>query len=299
MSTTTNPNPTPEAATLAVDLIRSTNPSIAPKSEADRIATSQTLHRLNLLTTWFGGLETAKNALQGKTVLEIGCGQGDMTVVLAWAVGPTGKIAAIDPAPLDYGSPETLREAQERVSKSEIGARIEWVQADPVEVLLRDPKLRGADYIVLAHSLLYMKSTGYLEELFRALAPAASRSAESASSPKLLLAEWGMRVSNENARAHLLTVQAQAAQPLDSGNVQLYLEPKVTIELATEAGWKREKETWIESPDLDDGAWEVAAARSMSVGGGTDATVRGYLEEMDRVAIEPIGSMDVWTAVLR
>jgi len=222
-----------------------------------------------------------------------------MTVALAWAVGPMGKVNAIDPAPLDYGSPETLQEAQERVSRSEIGGRISWVQADPVEALLRDQNLGDADYVVLAHSLLYMKSTEYLAELFRALAPAASRSEpESASSPKLLVAEWGMRVSNESARAHLLAVQAQAAQPVESGNVQLYLEPKVTMEVATKAGWKGESETWIESPDLDDGAWEVWAARSISEDGDTGEATRKYLEEMNRLASEPIRSMDVWTGVL-
>lgn len=36
-------------------------------------------------------------------VLEIGCGQGDATVVLAETLGERGQITAIDPAPLDYG----------------------------------------------------------------------------------------------------------------------------------------------------------------------------------------------------
>ena len=36
-------------------------------------------------------------------VLEVGCGQGDATVVLAETLGENGQITAIDPAPLDYG----------------------------------------------------------------------------------------------------------------------------------------------------------------------------------------------------
>ena len=200
-----------ELSELATSLIQQTNPSLSSKTEGSRIAFSQTHHRLNLLTTWFGSLEAAKNALSGKTILEIGCGQGDMTVALAWAVGPTGKVVAIDPAPLDYGSPETLREAQERVSRSGIGERIKWVQADPVEALGREKRFGEVDYVVLAHSLLYMKRVEYVGELLRALRSAPSISAESASSPELLIAEWGMRVSNESARAHLLAVQAQAA----------------------------------------------------------------------------------------
>ena len=39
----------------------------------------------------------------GSHILEIGCGQGDATIVLADAVGESGKVTAIDPAPLDYG----------------------------------------------------------------------------------------------------------------------------------------------------------------------------------------------------
>jgi hypothetical protein len=97
----------------------------------------------------------------------------------------------------------------------------------------------------------------------------------------------------------LYAVQAQASQPLESGNVQLYLEPNDTMKIAIDAGWKGEKETWIESPDLDDGAWEVWAARSMSVTDDTNEATREYLQEMNRLASEPIRSMDVWTAVLR
>ena len=295
MSDSSASRPNSQTSDLAIELIRQTNPLLSPKSEATRIAISQTQHRLNLLAAWFGSLETAGNALEGKTVLEIGCGQGDMTVALAWAVGPSGKVNAIDPAPLDHGSPETLRQAQERIStSSSLGGRVDWIQSDPVEALERDSKLRGADYIVLAHSLLYMRSKEYVGELFRTF-----RSTAEPASRKLLIAEWGMLVSNESAKAHLYAVRAQAAQPLESGNVQLYLEPKVTRELAIDAGWEGEEDRWIESPELDDGAWEVAAARSMSVADDSGDAARGFLEDMECVVVEPTRCMDVWTSVLR
>jgi ubiquinone/menaquinone biosynthesis C-methylase UbiE len=41
----------------------------------------------------------------GASVLEIGCGQGDMSIVLAAAAGPTGHVTALDPGALDYGTP--------------------------------------------------------------------------------------------------------------------------------------------------------------------------------------------------
>lgn len=57
---------------------------------------SQTLHRLVLLQHW--------NIPTGSKVLELGCGQGDCTTVLAHAVGEQGSVVAVDPAALDYGT---------------------------------------------------------------------------------------------------------------------------------------------------------------------------------------------------
>lgn len=58
---------------------------------------SQTLHRLKLLQYW--------NIPSGSKVLELGCGQGDCTTVLAYAMGEQGSVVAVDPAELDYGEP--------------------------------------------------------------------------------------------------------------------------------------------------------------------------------------------------
>jgi predicted methyltransferase len=57
---------------------------------------SQTLHRLLLLQHW--------NIPTNSKVLELGCGQGDCTTVLAYAVGEQGRVVAVDPAELDYGA---------------------------------------------------------------------------------------------------------------------------------------------------------------------------------------------------
>lgn len=57
---------------------------------------SQTLHRQTLVREW--------QITAGAKVLELGCGQGDCTTVLADAVGPEGKVIAVDPASLDYGT---------------------------------------------------------------------------------------------------------------------------------------------------------------------------------------------------
>ena len=61
---------------------------------------AQTLHRLELLQHW--------NIPTGSKVLELGCGQGDCTTVLAHAVGDQGRVVAVDPAELDYGASFSL-----------------------------------------------------------------------------------------------------------------------------------------------------------------------------------------------
>lgn len=59
------------------------------------IQLAQTLHRIRLLQQW--------NISTSSKVLELGCGQGDCTTVLACAVGEQGNVVAVDPADLTYG----------------------------------------------------------------------------------------------------------------------------------------------------------------------------------------------------
>lgn len=56
---------------------------------------SQTLHRFALVQEW--------KISNGSKVVEIGCGQGDCTTVIASAVGEEGSVVAIDPADSSYG----------------------------------------------------------------------------------------------------------------------------------------------------------------------------------------------------
>ncbi|THX47863.1 S-adenosyl-L-methionine-dependent methyltransferase [Aureobasidium pullulans] len=103
---------------------------------------SQTLHRLEILKNW--------NISAGSRVLELGCGQGDCTTVLAHAVGGDGKVVAVDPASLDYGSPYTLGQAQNHISNGPLGDRIIWVQQSPLEYLSANHT--RFDAAILAHT---------------------------------------------------------------------------------------------------------------------------------------------------
>jgi len=60
------------------------------------IQQSQTLHRLLLTQQW--------SIPAGSKLLELGCGQGDCTAVLAHSVGEQGNVVAVDPAELSYGA---------------------------------------------------------------------------------------------------------------------------------------------------------------------------------------------------
>src|SRR5689334_16977889 len=78
----------------------------------------QAEHRIKLINSWnrlpsSASTTTATAVIKpGSRVLELGCGQGTATTVLAEAVGPSGHVDAVDPGSLDYGSPLTLGQAQ-------------------------------------------------------------------------------------------------------------------------------------------------------------------------------------------
>lgn len=78
-----------QLAAMSSDLINIAKLSDGGSSEP------QIQHRLDVLNKW--------NIPLGSKILEIGCGQGDFTLVAAYMVGDQGHVTGIDPAPLDYG----------------------------------------------------------------------------------------------------------------------------------------------------------------------------------------------------
>jgi tRNA A58 N-methylase Trm61 len=106
----------------------------------------------------------------GSTVLEIGCGQGDMTLVLGAAVGPHGQVTAIDTARETDGSPVTFAEATARIQRSPYGPNITFLfGTDILSLELSLPCVRY-DAAVLAHSSWYMAAPEQLSRVLRHLA---------------------------------------------------------------------------------------------------------------------------------
>ncbi|PPJ60365.1 hypothetical protein CBER1_10766 [Cercospora berteroae] len=312
---------------LAATLSKST---ISGSSDATQ--TSQLVHRLNILAKWSDNdLTKARAALQGRCVLELGCGQGDMTVALAHLVQNQidadhsekqehlykGTVLALDPADLDYGAPYTLRQAQEYISQSDsgLGKYIDWLQCDPIKYLenLNDRNEGNStteeqfpDFIILAHSIFYLPGEENSSRLLRALhdASSQSRAQNNRNPPRLLLAEWGMKITSPAAEAHALAVEIQKSKPIKEGNVQCVITPARIVELANEAGWTMEREAWIESPEVDDGKWEVGAVKAgINLNGLEEhSEIRRKYQRMLQLSEEEGGevkSMDVWTGVFR
>jgi 2-polyprenyl-3-methyl-5-hydroxy-6-metoxy-1,4-benzoquinol methylase len=257
----------------------------------------QNSHRTNLINTW----SIARNS----KIIEIGCGQGDCTDVLARAVGPDGHIDAIDPAPLDYGSPETLGEAQARLSQSHIGPRITWHQATPVE-FLASVEEEAYDIAVLCHSIWYFASPAIVSDTLCALKGKAK---------KLCVAEYALSATEAAAMPHVLAALTRATleahKDVSEENIRTALAPDAICCIAKEAGWKLMGEKRIvPEKGLEDGKWETKTVVDKDFLEEVEENikeekVRVVLRSMRgavREAVEALGgkdirTMDVWVAI--
>lgn len=203
----------------------------------------QTEHRMKLADVW--GIP------KGARVLEIGCGQGDTTAVLAHLVGENGFVHGIDIAPADYGAPFTLGQATGQLLQSQIGGRLQIdLNTDFLSDTFNPDEMY--DCFVMSHCSWYFSSIGEVISVLKKARQMAK---------KLCFAEWDVRLRLPEQSAHFFSVliQAQCAcfAPIPDSNIRTLLTPEDAMSAASQAGWRIADTATVFSPDLQDGKWET------------------------------------------
>jgi SAM-dependent methyltransferase len=188
----------------------------------------------------------------GARILEIACGQGDMSAVLAQAVGKTGHVTGIDNASPGYGAPLTLGEATALLKAGPLGDRLTFrLQTD-----LLDDGVTFAqdafDAVVLAHGAWYFANLEQLRATLQRVRQWA---------PVLHFAEWDLEPQTITQVPHLVAVLLQGMvegyHPQSEANVRTPFSRDQFRELLDEAGWTLTQEFRADTSALHDGEWEV------------------------------------------
>lgn len=216
----------------------------AVKPEHRELQVVQTQFRMQLVEGW----QIPPDA----KILEIGCGQGDMTAVLANAVGPEGHVTAVDIASPDYGAPATLGEAAAHLKSTPLGERIDFrFEFDVLDPENTFPENRF-DYTVMTHCSWYFEDLEQLGRVFTRIHPWTRR---------LCFSEWDLEPQSLDQVAHLLAVliqgQVEAYRVGSVSNVRTPCSRKRLKEILVEAGWEVVTERRVDSTSLQDATWEI------------------------------------------
>ncbi|OIK09087.1 class I SAM-dependent methyltransferase [Bacillus sp. MUM 13] len=211
------------------------------KSDIQKV---QTEHRIKLAQFW--GIK------EGSRLLEIGCGQGDTTAVLAYLAGETGFVHAIDIASPDYGAPATLGASADFLKKSFLGDRI----AFDFETNVLSPGIdfpdNYFDFIILSHCSWYFKTSREFSSVLERTRKWGKQ---------LCFAEWDARITSIEQYPHLLAILIQAQYESfkndSESNVRTLFTPEDIKNIAGKAGFRIQKETSILSSLLQDAKWEI------------------------------------------
>ena len=276
----------------------------------DRTLDSTFSHRIQLCRAWGVDDETP---LQ---VLDVGCGQGESTAVLAYFVGKSGHVTGLDPAEPSYGAPFTLQQSQDYLGESSLGKRVSFVR-DNLPDFLNSGAYHPFDAAVFCHSLWYFSNRDLVHAQFAALAKA--------SFARVFLAEYTFESDALEQRPHQLAARAQmrlhALKKQDAGgmkpgepNVRGALEVDELLTVAQSAGWSVARRGSVSPPEeMRDGYWEAKIVTSPSFKDGVllqgfskpqEESVLAFIPQIEQALekLEYVGgrvaTMDVAWAVL-
>lgn len=267
-----------------------TKQSLAPaeaREIAERMASStvspevqriQTQFRMQLAADW--------QIPQGARVLEIGCGQGDMTAVLAHCVGSAGHIMAVDSASPDYGAPLSLGQSAHHLKATPLGERIDFhFEYDLMNPVLSFPA-EAFDCAALAHTSWYFASLEQLRGLLLLLLPWAKR---------LCFSEWDMEARPLEQAPHLLAVliqgQVEAYKTESISNVRTPFSRSRFKQLLQETGWQTQFETLLDTSLLQDADWEIAHCLRHSLTEATEWNLPAKLQTLLSSQVETLRQM--------
>ncbi|MFJ4093915.1 class I SAM-dependent methyltransferase [Kitasatospora sp. NPDC089913] len=214
------------------------------------IQPAQTRYRAALVSGW--------DIPAGASVLEVGCGQGDTTAVLAEAVGPRGRVVAVDIADPSYGAPVTLGQSAEHLKATPLGSRIDFrFGLDVLDEAVTFPD-DGFDHVVLAHCSWYF---GSLDQLAATLVRV-RRWARN-----LCFVEWDLEPRSDEQLPHLLAVliqgQIEAGGSRGEGNVRTPFSRESLLRTLPATGWNPARPRAVDTAGLQDGDWEVDACTTL------------------------------------
>jgi SAM-dependent methyltransferase len=217
---------------------------MAVSAQSSAIQITQTEYRLQLVERW--------QIPQGARVLEVGCGQGDMTAVLAHAVGERGHVTAVDIADPDYGAPVTVGASAQHLLATPLGQRIDfhfnYDVLDPANTFAPDT----FDYVVLAHCSWYFASLDQLGAVLQRVRPWAKQ---------LCFAEWDMQPQSLEQTAHLLAIliqgQIEAFKANSEANIRSPFSRQRFKALLGETGWNVASDSSMDTARLQDADWEI------------------------------------------
>ncbi len=248
-------------------------------SPAGSEAVAQVQLRQNLAQHW--------QISRGERILELGCGQGDCTAVLADLVGSTGRVTAIDPAPETYGSPLTLGQSQAKLLASPVGSRIEFRNDFSLSARSGEFADLAFDAVVMANCSWYFAGKEQIYETFVALKRLAGR---------LCFSEWDLNSGGAQQEAHRKAVLVQSEVHrlggLPEGNIRTPLTRAELLELIAAAGWQTDNVQSVSPGMASDYLWEISLAQSLK---DEVAQLPGITDEQRNDLFAKIEQLRTWS----